>query len=104
MKRLRRAALVAICILFGVSLAADLAPASWYSRQYRDSVDAPPSLRFPLGADGLGRDRFMRLLHATGISLALAASSALAATLVAALVGGIAGYCGGWGGGLLARG
>jgi len=103
MKRLRLGAIATICVLFGISLAADLAPASWYSRQYREFLDAPPSARFPLGTDGLGRDRFLRLLHATGVSMALAASSALAATLIAALVGGIAGYCGGWCDRLLAR-
>src|SRR5207237_4523131 len=48
------------------------------------------------GTDDLGRDRLVRLLGATRISLLFAGAAALVATLLAALAGGIAGYAGGW--------
>lgn len=48
-----------------------------------------------LGADGLGRDTFSRLLHGARASLALAIVATLAALLAGALIGGIAGYAGG---------
>jgi len=43
-----------------------------------------------------GRDRLVRLLCATRISLLLAAAAAIGALLLAAIVGGAAGYLGGW--------
>jgi len=48
-----------------------------------------------LGADGLGRDVFSRLLHGARTSLGLAALSALGALLLGAVIGAIAGYRGG---------
>ena len=89
---------VAIAILGLVALAAIaaglLAPSS-YSEQYRDAISAPPSARFLLGTDELGRDRFARLLYGTRISLLLAPAAAFLSTLIAALIGGTAGYLGG---------
>jgi len=103
MKLLRRLSITLLCLMFAIALAADLAPGASYSRQFREFANAPPSARFPLGTDDLGRDRLMRLLHATGISLLLAPSAALASTLFAALAGGLAGYFGGWCDRLLVR-
>lgn len=71
-----------------------LAPAS-YAEQFRDFPDSDPSLRFLLGTDVLGRDRFSRLLYGGRISLALALLAASCSTLIAALLGGVAGYAGG---------
>jgi peptide/nickel transport system permease protein len=79
-----------------VLLGASFARGSSYADQQREFTSAPPSLRFPLGTDDLGRDRLTRLLYATRISLLLAAAASLATTMLAALVGGIAGYVGGW--------
>lgn len=71
----------------------------WSSRaasmQFRDAVDAAPSLRFPLGTDELGRDRFARLLSGLRLSFLLAPAAALLSTLVAGVVGGLAGWYGG---------
>jgi len=67
-----------------------------YDRQFREAAGCPPSLRFPLGTDDLGRDRLSRLLYGTRLSLLLASASALASTLLASLVGAAAGYIGGW--------
>ncbi len=61
---------------------------SSYSEQFRDAISAPPSSRFLLGTDELGRDRFARLLYGTRVSLLLAPAAALLSTLLAALIGG----------------
>jgi peptide/nickel transport system permease protein len=76
-------------------LASWVAPAA-YDAQFRDSINEPPSARFPLGTDELGRDRFSRLLHGSRVSLLLAPAAALLASGLAALIGGLAGYFGGW--------
>lgn len=88
---------IAIAVL-GVVTLASLA-AGWfapsYSEQFREFISAPPSTKFPLGTDELGRDRFARLLYGTRVSLLLAPGAALLSTLIAALLGGTAGYIGG---------
>jgi peptide/nickel transport system permease protein len=91
----RKMAWLILMLVTGVSLAANwLAPAG-YARQYRETVNAPPSRDHWLGTDEIGRDRFARVLYGTRISLLLAPAAALLSTLVAALVGGVAGYVGG---------
>jgi peptide/nickel transport system permease protein len=70
------------------------APAG-YAKQFRESPNSPPSSRFLLGTDELGRDRFARLLFATRVSLLLAPVAAALSTLLAALVGTVAGFLGG---------
>src|ERR1041385_3066247 len=99
MKSTRPAQLIAIVFLTFVGISA-LVPRIWtpdsYETQLREALDAPPSARFPLGTDALGRDRMARLLYGTRVSLALAPAAALLSCLVAALVGGLAGLTGGW--------
>ncbi len=89
-------AAVVLELILTASLCADLIPGMSYAQQHRDATSAAPSLRFPLGTDDLGRDRFARLLYGTRISLLLAAAAAAGAVMLAFLVGGAAGYCGGW--------
>jgi peptide/nickel transport system permease protein len=96
MRRFRAAAWLVLCAILVLSLAAGFLPGTSYSQQHRELTSAPPSARFLLGTDDLGRDRLVRLLCATRISLLLAAAAALGALLLAALVGGAAGYLGGW--------
>lgn len=88
----------AIVFLAAVMLAA-LAPELWTSRhyetQFRDLPDASPSTRFPLGTDDLGRDRFIRLLYGTRVSLLLAPAAAVMSCAGAAVLGGAAGLAGG---------
>ena len=84
---------LAIGLLLGVALCALLAPAIApydYSRQFRESPNAPASHRFPMGTDDLGRDRFSRLLYATRISILLAPAAALVSVLLALLISSIA--------------
>jgi peptide/nickel transport system permease protein len=96
MKFLRTVAWLVLGAILALSLAAGFLPGSSYTEQHRELTSAPPSARFLLGTDDLGRDRLVRLLYATRISLLLAAAASLGALLLAALVGGAAGYLGGW--------
>ena len=95
MTRAQKAALLVLALATLASLLAGWLASSSYSEQFRDAISAPPSARFPLGTDELGRDRFARLLYGTRISLLLAPAAALLSTLIAALLGGTAGYLGG---------
>src|SRR5262245_14964240 len=63
--------------------------------QDRNHVGEAPSGAFPLGTDDLGRDRMVRLLEGTRVSLALAPAAALLSTILAGLIGGVAGLTGG---------
>jgi peptide/nickel transport system permease protein len=92
----RRAAWVVLGLILAASLVAGFLPGASYSRQHREFTSASPSLQFPLGTDDLGRDRLVRLLCATRISLLLAGAAALGALILAAIGGGAAGYLGGW--------
>ena len=90
----QKTALVILALIALASLAASwLAPS--YAAQFRDAISVPPSARFPLGTDELGRDRLARLLYGTRVSLLLAPAAALLSTVMAALLGGTAGYLGG---------
>jgi peptide/nickel transport system permease protein len=96
MKRFRPVAWALLGAILVLSLAAGFLPGSSYAEQHREFTNAAPSSQFLLGTDDLGRDRMVRLLCATRISLLLAAAAALGALLLAAIVGGVAGYLGGW--------
>jgi len=95
MKRTQVIALIFLCVIALASLFAGFIAPS-YSEQFRDFISAPPSARFPLGTDELGRDRFARLLYGTRVSLLLAPAAALLSTFIAALLGGLAAYLGGY--------
>lgn len=59
-----------------------------------DGAPRPPSERFPLGTDRLGRDYFSRLLHGARTSLAVGIGATLLATLLGAVVGSAAAFAG----------
>ena len=96
MKPIRTAA---VMFLAAVVLAA-ITPQVWapahYDTQFRETPDAHPSARFPLGTDALGRDRLSRLIYGTRVSLLLAPAAALLSCVTAAALGGAAGLAGGW--------
>ena len=96
MKTLRQFVLGILILVFAASLLAGLLAPAPYAKQFRDSPNAAPSRRFPLGTDELGRDQLSRLLYGSRVSLLLAPAAALLSTFIAALVGGLAGYLGGW--------
>jgi ABC-type dipeptide/oligopeptide/nickel transport system permease subunit len=91
----QKLALVILAVAVAASLGATFIARSSYAEQFRDAISAPPSARFWLGTDDLGRDRFARLLYGTRVSLLLAPAAALLSTLIAGLIGGAAGYLGG---------
>lgn len=96
MKAIRLIALSILASVVAVSLIADyIAPYS-YAEQFRHNAGEPPSHRFPLGTDELGRDRLSRLLEGTRLSLVCAVTAASIATAVGASIGIVAGYFGGW--------
>ena len=96
MKYIRTAALVVLALIFCLALAADWVAPTDSARQFRAEPGAPPSPRFLLGTDALGRDRLSRLLQGTRISLLLAPAAALIALAAAVLIGATAGFLGGW--------
>ncbi|PHK96225.1 NAD synthetase [Pseudoroseomonas rhizosphaerae] len=57
---------------------------------------APPSAEYPLGADELGRDLLLRLLHGARVSLGVGVAAALAAALLGTAIGLLAAWRGGW--------
>jgi peptide/nickel transport system permease protein len=59
-------------------------------------ANLPPSARFLLGTDPLGRDVWSRLVHGARITLGIGALAMLVAVTMGALVGSIAGYFRGW--------
>lgn len=96
MKRVNSIAIGVLGIVLLLALCGNLFSPTGYAKQFRENPDSPPSSRFLLGTDDLGRDRFARLLFATRISLLFAPAAAALSTLLAALVGTVAGYLGGY--------
>lgn len=64
-------------------------------KQYLLHQLAPPSERFPLGTDELGRDTLSRLLYGTRVSLTVGFASVAGSIFIGTVVGAIAGYYGG---------
>lgn len=96
MKAIRLSALSILALVAIVSGMANFVAPYPYAEQFRDHANEPPSRRFLLGTDELGRDRWSRLLQGTRVSLVCAVTAALIATVVGAAIGIFAGYFGGW--------
>ena len=95
--RLAVGALVTILLLVGVALAAPwLAPydpaEQFFDGLTLDGAPLPPSARFWLGTDLLGRDLLSRLIFGARTSLMIGVAANAAAVALGALVGVIAGY------------
>lgn len=56
----------------------------------------PPSAKFLLGTDQVGRDVFSRLFYATRVSLLVGFAATAVSTLLGVFLGLISGYFGGW--------
>lgn len=85
----RAAAAVLVLVALAALFAPVIAPYD-YSRQFRDTPNAPAGSRFYMGTDDLGRDRFSRLVYATRVSAMLAPAAALVSVLIALLFSAIA--------------
>lgn len=66
-----------------------------YSSQDLYSILQPPSGKYPLGTDQLGRDLLSRILYGTGISMLVAVVTSLTALTFGTTYGAISGYVGG---------
>ena len=105
-KRFRkdRAALFGAAVIVVVVTAAALAP--WVTpydpyEQFFDGLTLegaplPPSGRFWLGTDLLGRDLYSRLVYGARTSLIIGIAANAAAVLIGTVLGTVAGYAGGW--------
>ena len=102
--RMDKAALFGATIIVIVVTAALLAP--WVTphdpyEQFFDGLTMegaplPPSERFWLGTDLLGRDVFTRLVYGARTSLIIGIVANAVAVLIGTVLGTIAGYAGGW--------
>ena len=96
--RLALASLVLLVLLALLALAAPLVEA-WLGVDANEANlfnrFAPPSAAHPLGADELGRDLLVRLLHGGRVSLAVGLSAAVFAAGIGTAFGLLAGYFGG---------
>jgi peptide/nickel transport system permease protein len=99
LRRLPRAwigTLFVLLVVLGAVFAPQVAPADPL-KQFRDGLAAngtplPPSERFPMGTDNLGRDVMSRMLYGARISL----SASLFANALAALIGTVLGLLAGY--------
>lgn len=90
MNKLRAPAAAVLGMLALLALFPGAVVSDGYDVQFRGRIDEPPSARFPLGTDALGRNRLARLLHGARTSLLLAPAAAFAGVAVAAVAGLIA--------------
>jgi peptide/nickel transport system permease protein len=93
-----RTAMIGIVIVSSFVLAAALAPL--LAPHDPNAVDvlhkfAPPSAKFPLGTDELGRDVLSRLLYGARLSIGTAVVATLGISFLGLFLGMLAGYLGG---------
>lgn len=112
-KRLRRDPLalggvIAIAVIVVAALAAPVIAPFDPAEQFFDGLTLegaplPPSAKYPLGTDLLGRDLFSRLLYGARTSLVIGLVANGAAVIVGTLLGMTAGYVQGWLGAAIMR-
>ncbi|MDZ4801608.1 MAG: ABC transporter permease [Bryobacteraceae bacterium] len=91
MRVARLAAMAVLAVVLLLSAFPALVTADPSDEQFRNDIDLPPSLRYPLGTDDLGRNRMARLLHGTRTSLLLAPAAAALSVVLACSIGLAAG-------------
>lgn len=84
-----------LVVLIGIAIFAPWLAPHGYAEGDLFANYAPPSSRFPLGADFLGRDLLSRLIYGTRISLTVAFLGAFFSFGVGLVYGVVAGYHGG---------
>jgi len=100
LRRLRRhpsgvAAGVFIALLVVLALGAGLVP-HFDAQAISSESMRPPSFRFPLGTDELGRSVLAGVVSGTRVSLTVGFFAALFATVIGTMLGAAAGFYGGW--------
>lgn len=98
-RRYRRSTLATTALLYvaAIALLALLAPMMPFSPNdiaLHDRLE-PPSSRYPLGTDDLGRDVLARLIHGARVSLAVGFLATAIALVIGSFLGALAGYYGG---------
>ena len=81
--------------LVGAIAAPWISPHSPLALDY-DAILQPPSARYWLGTDELGRDILSRIIHGATASLQVMALSIIIALMLGVAVGLVTGYVGGW--------
>ena len=99
--RLVIAGLAIVALLTLLALCAPLIAPHPMEQQFDDGLNddgmpVPPCVKFPLGADSLGRDVLSRVLYGSQISLSVGVAAMLAALIIGLVIGMYAGYYGGW--------
>jgi peptide/nickel transport system permease protein len=87
-------ALVVVWLLVAV-FAPWLAPQNAYEL-HADSLNQPPSPRFPLGTDQFGRDILSRLIMGSRSIMIIAPAATLLGLVLGTIIGLTTGYVGGW--------
>lgn len=87
-------ALLLFIIIFAAIFAPIIAPHNPSQQVLLDKLH-PPSSKYWLGADNLGRDTFSRLLYGARVSLLVGFMSVAGSIFIGTVVGALAGYYGG---------
>jgi ABC-type dipeptide/oligopeptide/nickel transport system permease subunit len=98
--RRNRIALLGLCIVVGMALAALFAPVIAPHDPIKPDISGarlrPPDGEYPLGADEMGRDLLSRLLFGARISLVIGFVGEGVALTIGMTLGAISGWYGGW--------
>jgi len=86
--------IITLLLLLAGIFADFLAPYGINETHLADTL-APPSIKFWLGTDSLGRDLFSRVIFGARISVIVGLSASIIATIISTVVGGLSGYIGG---------
>jgi peptide/nickel transport system permease protein len=84
-------AFILLCIIIIGIVVPVLSERDPLSQNLRDRHE-PPSLQYPLGTDGLGRDVFIRVLYGARTSLGISITAATFTAILGALLGFMAGF------------
>jgi ABC-type dipeptide/oligopeptide/nickel transport system permease subunit len=85
-------ALVIIVLILGAAIFADVIAPYDPLQMHGTAVMQPPSERFIMGTDNLGRDMFSRIIHGSRISLAVGISSVVLSLVIGVFLGMVSGY------------
>lgn len=85
---------ITVLLLF-TGVFADLLAPYGLNEMHTDQRLAPPSARFWLGTDNLGRDLLSRVIHGARVSMIVGLSASAVATVISVGIGMLCGYVGG---------